>query len=56
MVRALMPSRAPMRLPVLFGSGKRYFGSFSGAHKMLEDPQIIEGDRVLHLAYAVRRP
>jgi hypothetical protein len=39
----------------VFGSGKRYFGSFTGARQMLENPQIIEGDRVLHLIYAVRR-
>ncbi|MGH3801485.1 MAG: dihydrofolate reductase family protein, partial [Pseudonocardiaceae bacterium] len=43
-------------VPVLFGSGKRFFGSFTGAPQMLENPQIIEGDRVLHLAYAIRRP
>ena len=43
-------------VPVLFGSGKRYFGSFSGAPKMLENPQTVEGDRVLHLSYPVRRP
>lgn len=43
-------------VPVLFGSGKRFFGSFAGAQLMLENPQIVEGDRVLHLAYAVRRP
>lgn len=41
--------------PVLFGSGKPYFGSFTGARQMLENPQIVEGDRVLHLTYAVRR-
>ncbi|MFB4316502.1 dihydrofolate reductase family protein [Actinomadura sp. 21ATH] len=41
--------------PVLFGSGKRYFGTFDGAYRMLEDPRIVEGDRVLHLVYPVRR-
>ncbi|MGH3999679.1 MAG: hypothetical protein ACRDTJ_19720 [Pseudonocardiaceae bacterium] len=49
----------PRRLcvvPVLFGSGKRFFGSFTGAPQMLDNPQIIEGDRVLHLVYAIRRP
>ena len=40
-------------VPVLFGSGKRFFGS--AAQAMLEDPRIIAGDRVLHLIYAVRR-
>jgi dihydrofolate reductase len=43
-------------VPVLFGSGKRYFGSFTGAQQLLENPQIVEGDRVLHLIYPVRRP
>jgi dihydrofolate reductase len=42
-------------VPVVFGSGKRYFGSFAGAHQMLENPKIIEGDRILHLIYAVRK-
>jgi dihydrofolate reductase len=42
-------------VPVVLGSGKRYFGSFNGAQQMLENPQIIAGDRVLHLTYAVRR-
>ena len=40
--------------PVVFGSGKRYFGSVSGQH-LLEDPDVvIRGDRVLHLRYRVR--
>ena len=42
-------------VPVLFGRGKRYFGSFTGAPSMLENPRVVEGDRALHLAYAVRR-
>jgi hypothetical protein len=41
--------------PVVFGSGKRYFGSFDG-QCLLEDPDVvIRGDRVLHLRYRVRR-
>jgi dihydrofolate reductase len=42
-------------VPVLFGSGKRYFGSYSGAQQLLEDPRVVEGDRVLHLVYPVRK-
>ncbi|MFI6503851.1 dihydrofolate reductase family protein [Nonomuraea typhae] len=43
-------------VPVVFGSGKRYFGSVHAQH-LLEDPHVvIQGDRVLHLAYRVRRP
>jgi len=41
--------------PVVFGSGKRYFGS-AGTQQLLEDPHtVIQGDRVLHLRYRVRR-
>jgi dihydrofolate reductase len=42
-------------VPVVFGSGKRYFGSLDGQH-LLEDPDVvIQGDRVLHLRFKVRR-
>jgi dihydrofolate reductase len=42
-------------VPVVFGSGKRYFGSVATQH-LLEDPDVvIRGDRVLHLRYRVRR-
>ncbi|WP_214413870.1 dihydrofolate reductase family protein [Sphaerisporangium fuscum] len=42
-------------VPVVFGSGKRYFGSIDGQH-LLEDPHVvIQSDRVLHLRYKVRR-
>lgn len=42
-------------VPVVFGSGKRYFGSVESQH-LLEDPHVvIQGDRVLHLRYRVRR-
>ena len=42
-------------VPVVFGSGKRYFGSFDGQY-LLEDPDVvIRGDRVMHLRYRVRR-
>ncbi|MGP3933383.1 dihydrofolate reductase family protein [Nonomuraea sp. KM88] len=41
--------------PVVFGSGKRYFGSVDVQH-LLEDPDVvIQGTRVLHLRYRVRR-
>ena len=40
---------------VVFGSGKRYFGSVDAQH-LLEDPDVaIQGNRVLHLRYRVRR-
>jgi dihydrofolate reductase len=42
-------------VPVVFGSGKRYFGSIDG-QQLLEDPHVvIQGDRVLHLKFKVRR-
>ena len=43
-------------VPVVFGSGKPYFGSLPAGQLMLEDPEIVlQGDRVLHLRYLVRR-
>jgi dihydrofolate reductase len=42
-------------VPVVLGSGKRYFGSIQAQH-LLEDPDVvIQGNRVLHLRYRVRR-
>jgi dihydrofolate reductase len=42
-------------VPVVFGSGKRFFGSVNAQH-LLEDPDVvIRGNRVLHLRYRVRR-
>ena len=42
-------------VPVVFGSGKRYFGSVDVQH-LLEDPDVvIQGNRVLHLRCRVRR-
>ena len=42
-------------VPVVFGSGKRYFGSVNAQH-LLEDPDVvIQGNRVLHLRNRVRR-
>lgn len=41
--------------PVIFGSGKRYFGACHAQH-LLEGPdEVIQGNRVLHLRYRVRR-
>jgi dihydrofolate reductase len=41
--------------PVVLGSGKRYFGSVDSQH-LLEDPDVVvQGNRVLHLRYQVRR-
>ncbi|MEU5275072.1 dihydrofolate reductase family protein [Streptomyces asoensis] len=42
-------------VPVVFGSGRRYFGAIADRH-LLEDPHVvIQGERVLHLRFKVRR-
>ena len=42
-------------VPVVLGTGKRYFGTVDAQH-LLEDPDVtIQGNRVLHLRYRVRR-
>jgi dihydrofolate reductase len=42
-------------VPVLFGSGKRYFGRVETQH-LLDDPHVvIPSERVLHLRFKVRR-
>lgn len=42
------------QVPVLFGTGLRYFGELVGGHIMLEDPVVVPGSRALHLRYSVR--
>ncbi|MGH3098066.1 MAG: dihydrofolate reductase family protein [Streptosporangiales bacterium] len=41
-------------VPVVFGSGKRYFGSVDTQHLLEDAHTVIQGDRVLHLRYRVR--
>lgn len=42
-------------VPVVFGSGKRFFGSVDAQH-LLDDPDVVvQGNRVLHLSYRTRR-
>ena len=41
-------------VPVVFGSGVRYFGDDAGPPLLLGDPRIVQGDRVTHLCYQVR--
>jgi dihydrofolate reductase len=42
-------------VPVVFGSGKRFFGS-TEAQRLLDDPHVvIKGERVLHLRFNVRQ-
>jgi dihydrofolate reductase len=42
-------------VPVVFGAGVRYFGDYAGSPLLLEDPQVVQGDRVTHLCYRLRR-
>jgi hypothetical protein len=40
---------------VVFGSGKRYFGSVDAQHLLADPDAVIPGNRVLHVRYPVRR-
>ncbi|MEU4191134.1 dihydrofolate reductase family protein [Kribbella sp. NPDC026611] len=42
-------------VPVVFGTGKKFFGDYAGPQVLLTDPQIVQGDRVTHLHYQVIR-
>ena len=42
-------------VPVVLGDGVRFFGAHAGT-VLLDDPdQVVQGDRVLHLHYAITR-
>lgn len=41
--------------PVILGSGRRFFGDYTGPVIVLENPTVVEGDRVTHLRYRVLR-
>jgi dihydrofolate reductase len=41
--------------PVVFGSGVRFFGDYAGSPVLLDDPQVVQGDRVTHLHYRVSK-
>ncbi len=45
-------------VPVLLGTGIRFFDNLAGARPpvMLDGPTVVEGDRVTHLRYQVRKP
>jgi hypothetical protein len=42
-------------VPVVFGTGKGYFGPVASQHLLEDSSVVIQGDRVLHLRYPVRR-
>jgi dihydrofolate reductase len=41
--------------PVLLGEGIRFFGELASGPLLLDDPQVIQGTRVAHLRFRVRR-
>jgi dihydrofolate reductase len=42
-------------VPVVFGTGKKFFGPADSQHLLEDSSVVIQGDRVLHLRYPVRR-
>jgi dihydrofolate reductase len=42
-------------VPVVFGRGKRYFGALDAQLQLEDSDVVIQGRRVLHLRYRVRR-
>jgi dihydrofolate reductase len=42
-------------VPVVLGAGKRFFGAVDAPHLLEEPHVVIQGNRVLHLSYRVRR-
>jgi dihydrofolate reductase len=43
-------------VPVVFGAGVRFFGGFAQSPLLLEDPRVVQGDRVTHMDFRVRKP
>jgi dihydrofolate reductase len=43
-------------VPVVLGAGVRFFVDYAGSPLLLEDPQVVQGDRVTHLHYRLRTP
>ena len=42
--------------PVVLGAGVRYVGDYAGSPLLLENPEVVQGDRVTHLHYRLRKP
>jgi dihydrofolate reductase len=51
----LVDELAVSLVPVVLGSGVRFFGEYAGPQVMLDNPRVVPGDRVTHLHYRVRR-
>jgi dihydrofolate reductase len=41
-------------VPVVLGAGVRFFGDYAGSPLLLENPRVVQGDRVTHLHYRLR--
>lgn len=41
--------------PVVFGSGVRFFSDYAGSPVLLDNPQVVHGDRVTRLHYRVSK-
>jgi dihydrofolate reductase len=41
-------------VPVVLGAGVRFFGDYAGATLLLDNPEVVQGDRVTHLRYRLR--
>jgi dihydrofolate reductase len=41
-------------VPVVFGTGRPFFGDYTGRQQLFENPRVVEGDRVIHLHYRIR--
>jgi dihydrofolate reductase len=41
-------------VPVVLGGGVRFFGDYAGATLLLDNPRVVQGDRVTHLLYRLR--
>ncbi|MFF1821824.1 dihydrofolate reductase family protein [Kribbella sp. NPDC058245] len=42
-------------VPVVFSTGRKFFGDYVGPQVLLDNPRVIQGDRVTHLHYKVIR-
>jgi dihydrofolate reductase len=42
-------------VPVVFGSGRRYFGDLASQQLLVDPEVVIRGNRVLHLRFEVKR-
>ncbi|MDQ0727268.1 dihydrofolate reductase [Microbacterium sp. W4I20] len=42
-------------VPVVLGSGRRFFGAVDGQRMLNDAVDVIQGERVLHLRYLVTR-